>query len=342
MTKKSGWISAVGAACAVGILAAFGMTGGAQVASAAGTPSPAPSYPLCPDTHGEEACIYGVNYSQSFTGPGTLSSTPPVFYLYTTDDSNADNNGDEWPNTWSAPVQNPQCDPRAAGQEWCARFWAHDDGDSASAWYMPSGVIPGWSGVWIYEDNPDGSSPNVAKCNTLAYVACTAQTVEDPDHHGHANYIYTINNLPVTVQINNNFDAPITLDGQPTYSPTMLMDSNGSSSATIAAGGTGYFGVYQPANSATLPASTPVFSAKYTIADTTRLSKNALFLINVVATGSGGVSAAKSSCVLLEGASNDRQMNCTPQVTGNPGQAQTITFNLNPQSQSKKSAKVKK
>ena len=338
MTRKECWRKAVSA---VGILVTLGAVFGAGVAQAA-SPSSGPSYPQCPTTHGEQACIYGVNNSQSFTGPGTLSTTPPTFYLYATDDSNADNNGDEWPSTWSAPVQNPQCDPRATGQEWCARFYAHNSGDSASAWYMPSGVIPGWGGVWIYEDNPDGTSPNQAKCTTLAYVACTAQTVADPTAGGHANYIYTINNLPVTVQINNNFDAPITLDGQPISSPTMLQDPNGSSAATIAPGGSGYFGMYQPANSAALPASAPVFAAKYTIANTTRLSKNALFLINVVSTGSGGVSAAKSSCLLLEGSNSDRQMNCTPQVTGNPGQAQTIIFNLNPQPQPPAQKKSKK
>lgn len=330
-------------------LAAAAVLGGAAGQANAETPVPQPeskaavkpsssqpplgiTLPDCPDDGHFQACVYGINNAQVFTGPGTLGPAP--YYLYNSNTSWGVGKN-PWPSVFQGvPSPDVTCPPKP-GDQWCARFnsdWL-TSGDTAQAWYAPPSPLPGWDLVSFSENNPYSGS-DTATCPLLKqtnYSTCGGYTT----HDDHTNDTFTVGNGPVIVEIINNMDLDdsndLALDGAPYTTPTMILDPAGGMPTTITAGATGYFGLYQPQQSNGLPAIPPAFSASFDIGQDSFDGPGAALVVNVGADGAGNIVKAKTNCTYVPGLNSQSNPKCQgPVISGSPGGLQRVTFELIP------------
>ena len=298
--------------------------------------------PFCPDTHEFQACVYGINDVQVFTGEGTLG--PGTLNLYNNHTSWGESDSSEaWPQTWSTSPTNMKCDPKNAGDPWCVRFYSHWQTSGTEAWaqYVTQAPMPGWQIIQMHENNPYSGSP-FARCGYQSqsdsgsqpaqYVLCSGQVVATPNHGDHLNYIFDLTNMPVTVKIANNLADSLTPLSTFT-SPTMIQDPVGGAAATIAPGAVGYYGMYQPAAITDLSPTAPVFSAIYNVTPGTGTNyPGGILRLNLVSVG-GGISQSKSTCSFQRGQSGAANgtptvVGCSIAVQGEAEEAQTVLINV--------------
>lgn len=300
--------------------------------------------PFCPDTHEFQACVYGINNIQVFTGQGTLGPGALNLYNSHTDWGTADSS-ESWPQIWSTAPTTMTCDPKNAGDPWCVRFYSHWETSGTEAWaqYANQAPMPGWQLTEIHENNPYSGGP-FARCGfqgapdsgsgqqAAQYVLCSGQMVPTPNHGDHQNYIFDFTNMPVTVQIKNNLADSLT-PVSTSVSPTMIQDPVGGTAGTIAAGSVGYYGMYQPASTSGLSPTAPVFSAIYNVPPASGDSyPGGILMLNLVSTG-GGISQSKSSCSFQRGqkgtsGSTPTAVGCSIAIQGDPEEAQTVIVNI--------------
>lgn len=356
------WASLFGAAVAVVLTAATAATAATVQANTPESLGFVP--PECPHDGQFQACIYGLNNAQVFTAPGQLS--PANYFLYSTDKSWG-HDANPWPSVWSGVPQNPTCPPKP-GDQWCARFNSSDltSGDTSAADYVPQWPMPGWDVVSLYQNNPykgkdSASCPAVKKTN---YTTCSGTT----SHGDYTNDTFIIQNAPITMQIVNNLPTgggavpyALQLVTQPFTTPAMVMDPVGGLPCSIAPGTTGYFGAYQPIQSAGLAGGAPVFSAVFQIVEASSIptpspspstpgtcanwapSNNppapaspppallgAMFIITVTSDGNGGVVQSQTTCEYLYPSYTTRSAaTClTPPVNGAAKGPQTVIFDI--------------
>lgn len=333
----------------------------------------------CPEASSDPAstnnyqtiCTYLDNNSQVFTGPNKLG--PATYSEYTnnlpwpqwTNTTPQDDLGNSW--LWSTQSCNPwgqrgSALPNTERMIMPPGTFSDIDtstmlagticspGAIARISYMPPAPLPAydifelqmlpWDGSRAWGSNQN----NAGQCSNGKYTECTVTHVGDG--YWSANYVYSINNYPVTIQLDNNMNPGNTmaLSGAP-RTANFVLDPAGGNPTTIGAGTTGYFGGYartpvagsNPSSSSS-PSPTasgsqaPItnldasgFSAVYTVSGGDLAGTQ--FVIQVAIDPNTRQLAEGSVCIPI-GATTTQNPICTPQLVGAAGSPQTLVLNF--------------
>lgn len=178
--------------------------------------------PACTTKYEYSACVYGVNNTQFFSAPNTLAGGA---YRLSRDTYNLGTGHIDWwwPVIWpgGSQAQCPNSGPQyAPTNPWCLQAGDGDAGTMSMAVYTSptdadgNTALPPWDKLYVSYEVLDGErnrgncgySPDLQTGSSSNYTQCPTNT---PQFEGgnNPNFIFTIQNQPLTVQILNNLPA---------------------------------------------------------------------------------------------------------------------------------------
>lgn len=263
----------------------------------------------CKDNSRLDMCVYVDNAGASWQAP--VGSSPPEAVVT------------PWAQDTKARKDslgcngNPGWDSAAAvGQNLAAYYESCNAGIQQSVAYKsPAGLGAETLGMYAYIPYLGALDQ---KCESLTYVACSLSKDGDTWQE---NFFFTFHTNPVLVQVVNQVK---TVDGTPvaltrTQDPTfnqMKADPVVPSPATIAAGATGYYGLYAATSGA------PTFSSIYTVKGSGSALDGGKFFINV-SLDANGKPTADQTCQWRSGQQPDTAPMCSIDTTGGGGDGGT-------------------
>lgn len=279
------------------------------------------AYGQCPQI----VCLYATNTAQVFTGPNQLG---PATYSLAQQASLFCYGTNIFPATLAAGGIEAQCNWPVGNTG--ARA-------TTEVTYSPPAPMPNLDPVTMrtfeLTNNPyDKNTPNGGSCNSPIYTGCNVTHVGTSQQN--ANWVFAINNFPVTVAITNNLsasnnDSPLALMGQPAAGQ-FILDPNGQSanSSSIDAASTGYFGMYGTVVGANaVSTQLESFSATYKVPANSTDIPGGSFVINAVLNPKTGQLDPSATCTFQPG-SNAQSAFCNISLVGAPGGPQTITVDI--------------
>lgn len=332
-SNRAGMASGLTALIAIAGLAGCGAATTGSVSDSSSPPTvtqTGPLYKPCATDPGSIkaiTCVYGINNLLVFTGPNQLGPADATFVNYNTSYGMTTV---PWPQTWAGGSAQSTCPPVSPGDQWCAAFESDGGGNKAvstATYSAPQALAPA-AGTPDQITIQAGAGQGTCNSATLQYVLCNPVWQESG---AYANYVFQLNNLPLTVEIKNNlpsadFDS-ISLQDQPTVS-NMILDPKGgdptvtgSSPQTIEGQSIGYFGGYLPTN----PATTSTLSFRYVVSsNSSDHQAGATIGVNVV-TSKGAVVINNQTCS-VSGTGTSENIFCAPVLQGAPGGPQKLVL----------------
>ena len=333
----------------------------------------------CPEASSDPAstnnyqtiCTYLDNNAQVFTAPNQLGAATYSEYTNNlpwpqwTNSAPVDDLGNSW--LWSTQGCNPwgqrsSALPNTASMSLPPATFSKlntstqlagaicSPGSIARISYMPPAPLPAYDIFELQMLPWNGSrawkSTNGGQCSNGKYTDCKVTHVGNG--YWSANYVYSINNYPVTIQLDNNLNSGNTmkLSGAP-RTANFILDPAGGNPTKIGAGTSGYFGGYartpvagsnpssssSPSPSASSSVQAPItdldasgFSAVYTVGGSGDMA-GAQFVIQVAIDPNTRQLAEGSVCIPIAATTTQNPI-CTPQLVGAAGSPQTIVLNF--------------
>ncbi|MDQ1307152.1 MAG: hypothetical protein QG671_2984 [Actinomycetota bacterium] len=326
LTKTTA-ISALLAACTLAV------SGGAQASAATVTPPPrvtssstsaadsvASSVPVralrsnpvesvgtalrmsaCPDDGYIVGCGYITNNAQVFTGENTLGPAEYSLTRVTNDHGRGDDKDF----------------PQKLGSSGEFKYRSDGAGVEQTGYYKAPAPLPDTDEVGFHLDSPYWGT-NKATCEgSRQYTVCTATLAESGRH---ANYAWTMSNLPTTVGIRNNLQstAELTRVGSPAVG-NFILDAKGGNPTKIANDGkAGYFGMYRKAGT------NNSFDVTYVVKSGDPLLNNATVKINPII-GADGKNTGKCT---VQAPSSSSSLFCDMDASGGADGPVSVSVNI--------------